>query len=313
MNTTSSLSNAVSVFYDKVFLKTAYPSLMHYQFAQKRYVPKGEGKTINFTRYARLATPTVSLTEGSNGNETNLSAVQVQAVIVEEGAYTKVSSLFEMTSIDQNLKNLVQVMGKQAGETVDSRVRNEIALSLASRFANSKVLSTIAVTDVLNAKEVKLAVRTLDQAFAMRFDDGYYASIITPSQQYDLMADSATGSWIDVNKYTTTENAYKGEIGKLYGARIVVSPIGYRSATSGTTYSSTGAVHYAQFFGQEAFGVCGIESVDPTSPKIIVKRSNDSDTSNPLNMFSTVGWKLPFKAKTLNTAFGVSLRTGATA
>lgn len=295
----------------KVFLKMAVPTLHHYQLAQKKMAPKNHGKAVYFTRYARLAIPASALSEGSaTANEvTSLTATNVSTTIVEEGAFTKVASLFDMVTIDENLKGLIEVMAKQAGETIDSRCRNETALNFASKFANKLALSAIVASDVLDATQVKLAVRTLNEAFALRREDGNFTAVITPGQAYDLMSETGTGGWLDVNKYTSTTNTYNGEIGKLYGVRFIMSPIGYRSATSATTYSSSGAAHYAQFYGSDAFGVVGIEGIDPTKPKIIVKNSDNSDTSNPLSMFSTVGWKVPMVAKTLNSAFGVSYRT----
>ena len=46
---------------------------------------------------------------------------------------------------------------------------------------------------------------------------------------------------------------------------------------------------------------------------IYVKTPGPSDTSNPLNLYSTVGWVAYFVAKMLNTNWVVVIKTGVTA
>ena len=50
--------------------------------------------------------------------------------------------------------------------------------------------------------------------------DGSYVAIIHPSVSEDLREDE---SWIDVHKYSATEEIFNGEIGKLHGVRFVES------------------------------------------------------------------------------------------
>lgn len=236
----------------------AVPTLRYYQFGQKRTIPQYSGKTVNFSRYTRLTPATSALGEAVNPCQTSLTATTVSATVAEYGAFTKTSSLVSMTAIDPEIKSAVEILGQQANETLDVLCRNRVALSTQILYANNKVLSSIVASDVLDASDVRRAVRTLKNNLAPAMSDGFYVGIITVDQGYDLLSDSATGSWLDVNKYTTTDNAYKGEIGKLYGARIVETPIGYRSATGSTTYSASGAVHYATFVGKDSFGVVNI-------------------------------------------------------
>jgi len=65
---------------------------------------------------------------------------------------------------------------------------------------------------------------------------------------------------------------------------------------------------YSSFIaGADAFGI--ITLAGQPGSRIIVKTSNDGDTSNPLNMFSTVGWKAYFVAKVLNSAWILQIRS----
>jgi N4-gp56 family major capsid protein len=226
----------------------AMPNLRFYQFGQKRTIPKNMGKTVNWTRYTRLAGATTALTEAVNPCQTSLTASTISATVAEYGAFTKSSSLVNLTAIDPELKSAVEILGKQANETLDNLVRAVVSVTgTTPLYPNSHVLSTIVASDVMTASQVRRAVRALKLAMCPTFKDGSYGGIVTVDQGYDLLSDSNTGAWIDINKYTDPSPLYKGELGKLYGARIVETPIGHRSATTNTTYGATGAVHYSSF------------------------------------------------------------------
>lgn len=98
LTTSSTLSGLMQIFYDKVFLDRAEMSLSYDYGAQKKTMPKNSGKTIYFNRFSPLAVATTPLTENTNPSGVDMSSTVVSATIAEYGNYTRVSSLFEMTS-----------------------------------------------------------------------------------------------------------------------------------------------------------------------------------------------------------------------
>ena len=64
-STTTTLSQEMSIFYDKVFLERAELSLRYDFGATKKTMPLNSGKTIYFNRMTPLALQTTPLTEGS--------------------------------------------------------------------------------------------------------------------------------------------------------------------------------------------------------------------------------------------------------
>ena len=80
METTSTLSNLVSQYYDKKLLMNFYPNLVLYSLAQKRPIPKGSGSTINFHKIAKLSSVTTPLVEGVAPAEGSLTATRPSAV-----------------------------------------------------------------------------------------------------------------------------------------------------------------------------------------------------------------------------------------
>ncbi len=303
------------VYYDKVFLERAKAELRHDFGAQTKNVPLNSGTVVRFTRFSPLALVTSALSEATNPAETAMTATNVSATLAEYGAVTNVGSLFSMTQIDVGLAEHVSVHGQNAGESIDRLIRQELASGATTQIATGATLATdIMTTDVFSGVEIRKAVRTLKKNKAQKFENGYYRGIIGPDTAYDLFGDT---EWLDAHRYTTSDAIERGVIGKLHSVEFVETNIQHKDVSAGlsgspVTATSAGVVAvYSNFiFGKNAYGVINLGSI--TTPTVIVKNPGPNDTSNPLNMFSTVGWKMPFAVKTLNSNWIINVKTGAT-
>lgn len=301
-STTSALSNLMSTYYDKVFLDRAEAELQYDWGAQKKTIPANSGKTVIFNRMSTLAAATTALTEGANPAGSDMTSTQVSATAAEYGDFVKVSSLFEVTSIDEGLKEHAEVMGYQCALTIDSLIKNELSANATVQFAGGKTaLSALSASDVLSSTEVKKAVRTLKKNKALMFENGMFRGIVPTSAVYDLRGDS---TWLSAQIYTDSSKVKNGSIGALHGVDFV-------ETNNESSESSTVTVYHTFIFGKNSYGVVNVASAP--DQKIIVKRPTESDTSNPLNMFSTIGWKITFVAKILNANWVIVIKTGVTA
>jgi N4-gp56 family major capsid protein len=241
-----------------------------------------------------------------------MTATQVSATLAEYGNVTNVSSLFSMTQIDEGLKEHIEVHGQNAGESIDQLIRTALVSGGATQLAaGAATLSQVHLTDTFSGLEVRKAVRTLKLNKAQRFESGLYRGIIGPASSYDLFGNS---EWLDAHRYTTADAIERGVVGKLHGVEFVETNNQYVALSagfSGTPVSDTTAgvanVYSTFIFGKNAYGVINLGSI--TAPTVIVKNPGPNDTFNPLNMFSTVGWKMPFAAKVLNANWLVEVKT----
>ena len=55
LNTTSSMPIEVKTYYDRLLLERALPNLPFLKYGQKKPIPKGNGKTIEFRKFNSLA------------------------------------------------------------------------------------------------------------------------------------------------------------------------------------------------------------------------------------------------------------------
>lgn len=302
MTTTSGLSNVMQTYYDKVFLDRAMNALVYDFGAQHRSIPRNEGKTVIFNRFSQLALVTAALTEGVDPTVVDMTSTQVSATVAEYGAYTVVSSLFELTSLDENLKEHVAVLGQNAGESIDGLIAAAMLASATAQLAGAKsAISAVAATDTVTGGEIRKAVRTLKNNKALRFPEGMFRGILDPSQSYDLFGNT---EWLNTRIYTNTDDLKKGIVGDYAGVRWIES-------NTAITTASTVTVHSSFVFGQNAYGIVDIGS--SSTPKIIVKTPGTEDIGNPLNMRSTVGWKVTFVPVILNANWIVQIQSGVTA
>jgi N4-gp56 family major capsid protein len=303
------LTATMQIFYDKVFLERAMTELRHDYGAQVKNVPMNSGKTVYFTRFTPLDLQTTALSEAANPTAINMTALNVSATLAEYGGFTTVGSLYSMTSIEDGLSEHVSVHGQNAGETVDRLIRNELVSGATTQFAGGKALSAVSVTDTLTGLEIRKAVRTLKRNKARKFAGGYFRGIVGPWTAMDLMGNS---EWLDANRYTTSDAIKSGVIGRLHGVEFVETNDQHYAITAGLSTSATDvAAVFSNFIvGENAYGVINLGSI--RGSKIFVKNPGANDTSNPIDMYSTVGWKIPFAVKVLNSNWVINVRTGAT-
>ena len=294
VTTDSKLSAENKTFYDRALVEEAGPNLIHGQFGQKRPIPKNGGKRIQFRRYASLPKALKPLTEGVTPEGRKLSATAVEAEVNQYGDFVCLSDVLDLTAIDNNVLEATKAVGRQAGLTLDTITRN-VLQSGTNVFYCPKVgangvqtpvtdRSGLDKTCTLTVDVVKKVAAMLKAANAPKID-GDYVCILHPYVAYDIMSDPR---WEEMHKYTTPENMYQGEIGRIAGVRFAETS--EAAVYKGTENSCpTGlAVFGCLFLAQGAYGVT---EVTGGGLQTIIKQLGSAGTADPLDQRSTVGWK----------------------
>lgn len=296
----------MQTYYDRVFLERAEMEQKYNFLTVQKTVPANSGKVVNFTRQTAFTPKTAALTEGTTPTGTNFSSSTVSATLAEYGDTDQISSLFELTSIDKGLKEKVETAGQYAGESMDTVLRNALFSGATAQLAGAKsLLTAVNTTDTLSVTELRKAVLTLKTNKAIKWGGGLFRAVISSHGIYNLQGDTATGNWTNVNIYNTGENAElvkKGVIGVIAGIAVVESNNEYSQASTTTVYSNFVA-------GKGAAGE--VDIAGKGNSRIIYKRPGPNDTSNPLDMFSTLSWKVDsYAAKVLNADWLIDVQCG---
>lgn len=305
-NSISNLSVENQTFYDRTLLSRLLPDLHFYNDAKKKKIPRGKGTKIEWRIFKSLAVPTTPLEEGVTPTGKNLDISPVTAECSQYGDYVTVSDVLDLQGKDSVIAETSALEGEQAAQLVDTLIRDEVTSGTNVRYANGKASRTaLTAGDVLKGEDVKKAVRDLRKNNAKPFSDGYFHSIISAEQAYDLMSDTSEGGWINANKYTDNKPLLKGEIGEYAGVRFMVT------SNTKVVDNSGVAVHLGVIYGKDSYGVPEIGDGSAAKPSIIVK--TDGGNSDPLNQRNTIGWKNMFACKRLEEKAIVRIETGVTA
>ena len=300
----NNLSAEMKTFYDMTLIDEASAELVHDQFGQKRPIPANGGKKIEFRKFSSLPKATTPLTEGVTPDGNKLDATKIEAEVSQYGDYIVQSDILELTAIDNTIVEATKMLGKQAGLTLDTVVRN--VLQSGTNVMYAPVVSGSTVTEIDSrgsiTKDAKLTVDVVKRVVAwLRANNapkinGDYVAIIHPSVAYDLMSDEA---WIEAHKYAQPENIYQGEIGKIAGVRFVES-------TEAKIYDN--GVFGCLFFGEGAYGTT---EVTGGGLQTIVKQKGSAGTGDPLDQRSSVGWKALKTAEILVENYLVRVECGS--
>jgi N4-gp56 family major capsid protein len=318
----------VAAFYDRNLLERAQPNDVHGRFGQKRPIAQRNGNQIKFRRYSQLAVATTPLTEGVTPTGSSLAVTDITATLAQYGDYIQLSDMVSMTNQDPVVTEATDVLGDQAGTTIDQIRRDVLVAGTNVAYANGAATRLATITKISaadldkairflknqNAKFIKMGIASSDGVGTGAVRKAYIA-LVHPDVEYDL--EQITG-YRAVSDYGSQEGVIEDEIGAYKNIRFVTSTNCkiFADATTATTagfkFSGSGKndVYATLIFADNAYGICPLTG---QAMNTYVKALGSAGTADPLEQRSTVGWKATTTTQILNQAWMIRLETLATA
>ena len=294
----------VQAFYDRNLLSRAQPNDIHGRFGQKRPIPKNGGNQIKFRRYSQLSAATTPLTEGVSPGGDQLAVTDVTTTLSQYGSFITLSDMVSMTNQDPMVTEATDVLGDQAGTSID-QVRRDILVAGTTVAYASAVANRLALVNKLLAADLDKAIRYLKGQNAKYVSEGIMPSdgvgtgsvrkafigLVHPDVEYDLEQISGYRS---VSDYGSQEGVIEDEIGAYKNIRFVTSTnckiwtdattlltAGYKGVTKNDVYGTL-------IIAAEAYGVSPLAG---NAMSTYVKALGSAGSADPLEQRSTVGWK----------------------
>ena len=297
-----------------------------------------EGTAISSANYRALVLNRLSKTLAQYGQVIGLTDIlRATDLFNSLQQATKTSGLDMALWVDSVIRNTLVgsnllVSGSSIGTGIESSISNDDAVNVNANanptgikvYGNPATLTAQSFSDLNSATTAANATMTasavLDSMTRLKRNrapmiNGGYVLATDPRVSRDLMRDT---DWLNASNYGNKGTPfYKGEVGSIYGCRVVTQTNSFVSTGSGTAadefvYQATSAggglavskdIIASFFFGNESFGIPALTGDDPLSPKVVI--TDTPDKSDPLNQLVTVGVKLYFAALRLaagNTA-----------
>jgi len=313
-STTSTEAELIAEYWNNVFLSNLRENLLFWRFGMKSTHGRGQGTMAHWIGLYDM-TASGSLTEGTDPNEHTLSAQDQTATVSQYGGSVLISDLLQQTMLPGSYEQMLANLARNASLTIDTVIRDGVFTAGGSaQYAGTAVARNSIATDGsfdADITEIREAVNSLESNKAAPFPDGRYAGIIHPDVKYDLQGDTA--QWAEILKHTpqgfaqfrdAAVGASRGEgvgaVGEMYGVKFYMTT--QALVLDGEGSASTD-VYQSYIFGPEHFGVSQLQDV-----QTIIKNPHPA---SDLDLYGSIGWKVAFAYKELNSARMVRLESGA--
>ena len=243
------------------------------------------GSSVAFTIQNDLSAATTALSESTDVSAVAMSDSQVTVTLVEQGNTVKTTALLRGTTMIPFDPVVANVIGYNAGISLDSIAVNVLKAGTNVDYAGQAVSrATVIPTDVITGNLCRREVAKLRGGGVLPIN-GYYVAFIHPDVSYDLRGAVGAGSWRDPHVYSEPADIWNGEVGVFEGARFIETPRAplFADAGSSTTLTDT---YRTLFVGQEVLAKAhSLSDGNGPMPSIVPGPVTDS-----LRRFVPMGW-----------------------
>jgi len=261
------------------------------------------GTTLKFAVYDNLTAATTALTETSDVTPVALgNPTQVTVTVTEYGNAVEQTEKVNLAAFSDIDTMIGDAIAYNAADTLDKLVATALTGGTVVKYGGSRTSTgTLTASDVLSTTMLRKAQTALLEANAQPRVGDLYTLFIHPRQAFDLRAETGSGGFVDIHKYTTENvgNLLTGTIGVLEGFQVVQTtrvPSAAEGASSATVYKAVAV-------GKEALLEANVYDVQTViAPQIDILRRK-----------SALGWKYFGGWGIFRDAAVCRLETGASA
>jgi len=303
----NAVNHQAQTFYDRTLLERLLPTLVFLKHGQKKTIPRREGATGHWRRFTSLAAATTPLVEGVTPAGSRPVVEFVTATVQGYGDYVYLTDLLDMAGIDDVATEMYEVLGEQAGETLDTIVRDVVVAGTNVYRVNGRAArGDVEAGDIMDGATMRRARRIMARNNVKPVQGaGAYVGFVHPDVAFDIMGDAA---WTNANQYAGSQKIFDGEIGKMHGIRYIettLAPIWENGGVGNTDVYGTIIV------GKGAYGIPDIAG--SSKPQTITKSLGSAGSADPLEQRSSTGWKAYLAAVRLNELCILRVESAVTA
>lgn len=312
---------------------------------------KGGSATVKWRRIENLAVASTALSEVSAGSTlafgvgrtaVNPTITDVTKAVAKYGNAIITTEEVDLFNINTNTMALMETLGANAGESLNTVARVEFDNATQIRYASGAANKSAVVAE-MKANDIKWAVNRLNVKSAMKMFSmatgsqnvntstvrASYFGICHPDVEEDIRA--LTG-FVGVEQYGGYTQTLVGEFGAMGGVRWCVSEIAPIETAAGTTSTSSvfrattsssadeNDVYTSYIYGKEAVGTIGLgvkysddiklmyESKE-APVELITKAVGSSGVGDMFNEVGSIAWKAWHATKILNGTWIVKVMT----
>lgn len=298
------------------------------KFAKVEAVPKNKGLVVRFRRPVPFEVNPTALVEGVTPAPQALEYEDVQTSLVQYGAWVPFTDVIADTHEDPNLRVMSELCGKQAAETKELILWNEIRGGTQVIFTDGSARTSVATALIID--DIRAAVRQLKRNHCKKITKILKASpnIATEPVNASFVGVAHTDleqniralpTFVPVERYASGTALHPNELGRVEEVRIILSPMlePFRGAgatgTTGVLVTGTRAdVYPLIIFGEDAYGSTPLKGMDSANIAVMNPKMGAS-YEDPLGQRGFVSWKMWYSAVRLNEQWMIRIETACSA
>lgn len=225
---TTQSSSAISKALWSKAIQFPYRDELHFdQIANAKSITEGgfRGKSVTWTYVNDLALATTPIDEIVGPDAVTYTTSTKTVELAEYANTTKSTALARTTGFVDVDQILVNIVGFNAGASIDSIVATELMTSANIQRANNRANNgAITATDVLTTKELEIAHTEMTAANVPKIN-GYYNLYVHPYQLFDLRTETGAMGWRQLPEQSGvgSDQLINGTVGEWAGFRVIVA------------------------------------------------------------------------------------------
>jgi len=236
-----------------------------------------------------------AITEGTNPTSITWGATAYTSGPGQYGILVAVSDLLVRNSAIEVIDDATMNVRNALARLVDTVLQNVVNSGTNGViYAGGKTSrATIAAGDTIAQADMqrgKTWLQSSNAAGLTPFEGSYYVAVISPNVANDLSGNTASGSWVDMSRYSSVQDVKEGKLGQFRGVR-------YLEYAYQNYYNSTVPVSPVTLLGERSFGWGYFQQ-----PEAILVTTADSN--NPLNLYKSIAGKVTLGATRFEDAVG---------
>jgi len=255
-------------------------------------IGKGRGDTWLFDKRQNVANQGGTLIETNTMPETQFTVVQGSGQITEYGnsvPWTLKAQTLDQIEIDSLTEDalrddMVKVLESAVGNQFTQTEFIAVCTTGSGVAITTNGTATATATADLNAVNTRTIVDFMKKRLIPKYDGINYVCVASISAMSGMHADSGTGGWVDISKYTSefAKNVINGEVGTFYTTRFL-EETGFLSNTIGNGASRGQALFLGSDVVYEAVAI---------PEEVRVKISTDYGRDLGIAWYALLGFKI---------------------
>jgi N4-gp56 family major capsid protein len=302
----SGLGAYPTIYYDRVALDTLRSNLYLYPACEVKQMPDKSGVAMQIFNYTAFGANTVAATEGTPGPGQALTQNVRTINLTQYVDYVSFSDKVVLTAISDTVAEGAAELAYRGALSVDTVISTAV-----DTVANGDSTTEIDINDgnYMSAAISRKCAMQLRSKNVKTKPNGKFFGVIPSLQAFDLVNDSASGGFIDIQKFTipgerrlaegVDTNNFVGEVGGVEWYESNSLP------TETNWQSSTHNAYHAYVFGLNAFIVSslGKTSLGQKNFSVKVSKFDQPIAVDPANQIAA--------AAAYNFYFGITQRPGS--